>query len=835
MRTHPSFPAYPTEPPASKANILLVDDHPANLMALEAILDNLGHNLVKAGSGEEALHRLRDQDFAVVLLDVRMVGLDGFETARIMRSRPRSRHTPIIFLTAHDDNRLTLEEAYALGAVDYLVKPLVPIILRAKVTGFVELFQKTEQVQRQAEQLRQLERQEIEQQSETRFRQLADAMPQIVWTALPDGRIDYYNRQWYVFTGFAESEHDKDWQSILHAEDLAACVSRWGECVRTGSAFEMELRLKDIKAENYRWFLARSVPIRDEAGQVIRWYGTSTDIDKQKRGEQAARFLAEASATLATLVDYESTFQKVARLAVPHFADWCAVDIAEADGSLRRLAVAHVDPSKVKLAHELARRYPPDPDASHGALHVFRTGRPEFMDSIPDALLVEGAKDEDHLRILRELGLKSYLAVPLKVRGKTRGVLSFVADQSGRRYQPDDLVLAEDLARRAGITLENAQLYSEIREADRRKDEFLAMLAHELRNPLAPIMNSMQVMRMRGLNDPQLEWARDVTERQVQQMTRLVDDLLDISRITRGKVELRKETVELTAIVSCAVETSRPLIEERQHELIVSLPPEPIQLEADPTRLAQILANLLNNSAKYTEPQGHIWLTAHREGHVVVLRVRDDGLGISAELLPRIFDLFVQANHGKDRAKGGLGIGLSLVRNLVEMHGGTITAHSEGPGKGSEFVVRLPLPSGEWRVASDEPEDLSSLATRHSPLATKRRILVIDDNVDAADSLAVLLRLDGHQVRVAHDGRAALEAIAAEAPELVFLDIGLPGMDGYEIARRIREQPDGKHMVLVALTGWGQEEDRRRSKEAGFDHHFVKPVEPAAVQQLLAR
>jgi PAS domain S-box-containing protein len=368
-----------------------------------------------------------------------------------------------------------------------------------------------------------------------------------------------------------------------------------------------------------------------------------------------------------------------------------------------------------------------------------------------------------------------------------------------------------------------------LQQADQRKDEFLAMLAHELRNPLAPITNAVQVMKLRGVTDPQVEWSRAVVERQVRQLSRLVDDLLDVSRIREGKITLRIERLDLATIVNRAVETTRPLIEERRHSLQLLLPSAPICLEADPARLEQILANLLNNSAKYTEPGGHIWLSAEQIKEAIEIRVRDSGIGIAAEMLPRIFDMFVQAEHGVTRSSSGLGIGLSLVRRLVEMHGGSITAYSAGIGQGSEFVLRLPALKCAPE-ASAVGSSLSSAALTQSP----RRLLVVDDNQDAAESLAAFLRLRQHGVEVAFDGPSALEAAERFRPEAIILDLGMPGMDGYEVARRLRREPTLKNTVLVALSGWGQENDRRRSLEAGFDFHLVKPVELKNLEALLA-
>jgi CheY-like chemotaxis protein/two-component sensor histidine kinase len=312
-------------------------------------------------------------------------------------------------------------------------------------------------------------------------------------------------------------------------------------------------------------------------------------------------------------------------------------------------------------------------------------------------------------------------------------------------------------------------------------------------------------------------------------MVRLIDDLLDLSRVSRGKIELRRERVELATVLHNAIETSRPLIEAAGHELTVTLPPARVWLEADPTRLAQVVANLLNNAAKYTKEGGHIWLTAEQAGGEAVIRVRDTGVGIPAEMLPRIFEMFAQVGTSLERSQGGLGIGLTLVKSLVEMHQGTVEARSEGPGKGSEFVVRLPVAEEQLGIQPRRPA-----ADGPAAPGTARRILVVDDNVDAAESLALLLQLKGHDTRLAHDGHGALEAAQAYRPDVVLLDIGLPGLNGFEVARRFRQLPELRDVFLVALTGWGQEEDRRRGQEAGFDHHLTKPADPAAIEKLLA-
>ncbi len=372
------------------------------------------------------------------------------------------------------------------------------------------------------------------------------------------------------------------------------------------------------------------------------------------------------------------------------------------------------------------------------------------------------------------------------------------------------------------------QVESELRDADRRKDEFLATLAHELRNPLAPLVNSLEILKMPGLTAEITTRTREMMERQVHHLVRLVDDLMDVSRVMRGKIELRLEQVELAKLVARAVETAQPMIDAQHHQLDISLPAMPLLLNVDPVRLAQVISNLLMNAGKYTEPKGRIWLTAREENGQAVMSVRDNGIGIASDILGNIFDLFVQADSSSTKSQGGLGIGLTLVRNLVEMHDGTVEAHSDGCGLGSEFIVRLPL-TRTSSVAQAASVPTTSPSTGSSGL----RLLVVDDNTDAASSLAMLLEIRGHEVRVANSGAAALETVATYTPDLVLLDLGMPLMDGYEVSRRMRKIPAMKQAVMAALTGWNQEEDRRKTAEAGFDHHFVKPPEPQLLENLL--
>ena len=447
--------------------------------------------------------------------------------------------------------------------------------------------------------------------------------------------------------------------------------------------------------------------------------------------------------------------------------------------------------------------------ASGAELLVGAIERQPSWSDLPVLLMThQGADSPTVLNAIETLGNVTLLERPIRIQALLSAVRTALRAR-GRQYQTRAHLLA-------------------LQEADRRKDEFLATLAHELRNPLAPIRNSVDILRLSGGRQPVAERLVNMMDRQVGHMVRLVDDLLEVSRITRGKIDLRKETVELRAVIDAAIETSRPLIDAARHDLSVSLPAEPLYFEADATRLAQVFANLLNNAAKYMDEAGSIHVAARREGGEAVISVRDTGFGMAPASLASVFDMFVQGVPAQARVQGGLGIGLTLVRTLVEMHGGTVLARSEGPGKGSEFVVRLPLAAAAPRAAKAKPA-MASAAVEAPP-----RVLVVDDNRDAAESLGSLLGILGADVAVVHDGPAALDEFGRHRPALVFLDLGMPEMDGFEVARRLRERPDYDGTRLVALTGWGQEKDRRETAAAGFDQHLIKPPDVSALQTLLS-
>jgi signal transduction histidine kinase/CheY-like chemotaxis protein/pimeloyl-ACP methyl ester carboxylesterase len=566
--------------------------------------------------------------------------------------------------------------------------------------------------------------------------------------------------------------------------------------------------------------LAEMTRLRDHA---------MAEATQRKRVEESQHFLAEVSVEFTSL-DYETTLKNLARLAVPFLADFCFFDVVTPDDRIQRVGWAHADPAKQELFDKVCRSVPTLDFTDRSVANALLTGHSDFEPEITDAWMQAAATSPQHLQVMRDLGLSSMMAVPLIAHEQKLGALTFCyTAASGRRYAQRELRLAEELARRTATVVENAKLYHALQEVDRRKDEFLAMLSHELRNPLAPILNAVQLLRLQKGENSAQQKARAIIERQVAQLTHLVDDLMEVSRTITGRIQLRQEQVTVSGIVERALETARPLIDQRGHELTVSLPPDPICLYADASRLEQVVTNLLTNAAKYTNKGGHIWLSAQQEGDKAVLRVRDTGLGITPAFLPHVFDLFTQAERSSDRSQGGLGIGLALVKRLVEMHGGTIGVSST-LGQGSEFVVNLFVcESGALSLKTQPPP-----AEIAKPTGPALRVLVVDDNVDAATALEMLVGASGHRVWKAHTGQAALTAALDYRPDVILLDIGLPELDGFEVAKRIRQQPVLHNIVLVAVTGYGRETDRQRSQAAGFDHHLAKPVDFGKVQQILA-
>ncbi|MEJ8835153.1 ATP-binding protein [Ramlibacter sp. AN1133] len=614
----------------------------------------------------------------------------------------------------------------------------------------------------------------------------------------------------------------QEYLSLVHPEDREPLRRQIEEAVRSCSDHAVQYRVVWPDG-TVHWLQGNGTTLCDEAGHPDLMTGVCVNIDERKAEEADLHFLAQASAELAALTDSPATMQRIARLAVPHFADWCAVDMLEGGNRFERVAVAHVDEAKVRLAHELHERYPPDPAAPGGAWNIVRTGRPELVPVITPQMLEASIGDGAYREAVRSLGLHSYMGVPLLSHGTVLGVMSFITSDSRRVFTERDLLHATDLAARAAVAIQNAELLDTLRSSDAAKDVFLATLAHELRNPLAPIVNSLELLARAEEPRKLLPQALSILRRQTTHLTRLVDDLLDLARINSGKIELKREPLDLRDALRAAVETCQPLIDRRRHSLTVELPGEPALVRGDAVRLTQVFANLLNNAAKYTPEKGRIEVRMELGEGTVEVSVSDSGAGIAPELLPRMFELFTQAPRAAALEQQGLGIGLFLVKGLVQMHEGRITAQSAGAGRGSRFTVSLP--SAQDVVVEVVPGEEAAQAR------SAKRVLVVDDNADAAETLSQLLELMDHDPRTAHDGMGALARFEEFRPEVVLLDIGLPDMDGYEVARRIRSRAE--HAVrLVALTGWGQKEDKARAAAAGFDDHWTKPVDPAKLGEI---
>ena len=672
--------------PADTVKVLLVDDESRNLDALESILQSSGCVLVRAQTANEALFAVLQNEFAAIVLDIKIPGTDGLELAQLIKQRKRSRHVPILFLTAHSIDEAQVLQAYGVGGVDFLSKPINPDILRSKIAVFASLFRTT--------------------------RALAST-------------VEALNAE------VAERQKAQDQLRLAKDELEARVLERTAELGRAN---------REVRDNEERLRLALAV------AQVATW-------------------------------------------------EW---DLAT--GRMRWSA----NP-------EVVFGFPP---GSFGPnLRISHAVHPDDVVELDAAFhhALQSGEFEVEYRAVRPDGSMVWIAD----RGR---LVHDVANQPSRI-----LGVSVDLTRRK--RLEEALL-----ESDRRKDEFLATLAHELRNPLAPVRYALKVLNMKEPLTPELRWAVDIIERQTQHMARLVDDLLDVNRITRNTLELRKETVDLASVISAAVEVSRPYIESSRQQLLLNIPSNPIYVDADSVRLAQVFSNLLNNASKYSkieEGGGTIWLSAESDGTHAVVAVRDSGIGIAASMLPKVFDMFTQVGRSMGRSEGGLGIGLALAKRLVEMHGGTIEARSSGLGEGSAFTVRLPL------AAVLREETKAGEKSFRQQNESKRRILVADDNPDVVETFEVMLQTFGHDVQTALDGIEVLEKAERFQPEVIVLDIGMPRLDGLETARRLRRQPWARNAVLIAITGWGNEQDKRQSAEAGFDVHLVKPVDPMTILNVL--
>ena len=573
---------------------------------------------------------------------------------------------------------------------------------------------------------------------------------------------------------------------------------------------------------------------------------TAELYDEQRRlrgeaqaAERRATFLAEATTLLSSSLDYEKTLEAVAHAAVPWVADWCGVDILGEDGEVRRLAVAHVDPAKVEWAREVQERYPYDPADPAGVAAVLRTGRPELYTEITDEMLVAGAKDEEHLRIMRALVINSAMIVPLAAQGRAFGAITFVTAESGRLYGAGDLAFAEDLARRASLAVENARLYRQAQEANRIKDEFLATLSHELRTPLTAIYGWASMLAAGTLEGAEAKRAVAAIERNARAQRQIVEDVLDVSRIITGKLRLEMQPVELRALVQDAVESVRPAAEAKGVYLSTLLARDVGEVTGDPDRLQQVMWNLLSNAVKFTPAGGRVEVELRGEGTRAALRVGDTGEGIAPDFLPHVFDRFRQADMGTTRQHGGLGLGLSIVRHLVELHGGEVTAESPGRGLGSTFTLRLPLrPSARVQEPSQPSVKKAAPAAPATGAASLAgtRVLIVEDEDDARVMLKTLLESLGASVQAAGSAAEAWEVLEGAGCDALVSDIGMPEEDGYSLISRVRGHKSArvKETPAVALTAYAREDDRERSLAAGFDAFLPKPVEPSELLEVLA-
>jgi len=577
--------------------------------------------------------------------------------------------------------------------------------------------------------------------------------------------------------------------------------------------------------------LAMIATVGTQIGQFIEraqlFHNVQTAHAEARAAERRAAFLGDATATLSASLDHAGIFARLARLAVPYLADWCTVEVPNDDGTLRRVATAHVDAAAEERLRQIAIRRPPPPDHPFRALLL--AGRPVLVPVVAENAFEGLTDDPETLALVRALEVRSFMIVPLFARGRGLGAMAF-GSATPRRYGPVELALAEELAQRGALALDNARLYREAQDATRRKDEFLAMLGHELRNPLAAIGGAVHVLDRISAQTEAAVRQRGIIARQTSHLARLVDDLLDVSRVVSGKITLKRERVELNALVSRCLQSLRARVDARRQESTFLPASEPVVVDADPVRLEQVVCNLIDNAIKYTPPEGSIRVTVERSGEEAIVRVRDTGMGIAPELLPRVFDMFAQADGSLDRAQGGLGLGLTLVRRLIEQHGGSVAARSAGTNEGSEFIVSLPVaPAMEAAPEAAAPHEARDADFAGPP----RHVLLVEDNVDGREALRALLELGGHRVDVAVDGPSGIDAARRVAPDVALIDIGLPGLNGYQVAQALRAA-GGRRIRLVALTGYGQPEDRQRALDAGFDAHLVKPVDVDELTRVLA-
>ncbi|MEY4712833.1 MAG: hypothetical protein RIS88_2283 [Pseudomonadota bacterium] len=660
------------------------------------------------------------------------------------------------------------------------------------------------------------------------YRQIvASAIDYAIITFADDGCVTSWNRGAESVLGWTSQEmRGQTIRRIFTPEDVADGV------------VERELQQARLRASSIddRWHLRKdgtrfwasgeTMPLLDDEDRAHGFVKIMRDLTLVQQHTRDLEFMARASECLASAAAETDMLQRLADIAVEHYAQLCVIDLGEGSSPLRRVALACRDPQwRAKFAG-LDPQDPVHPGLLDGLPLRVAQGHAELVADMQSTALERLVPMPQRRQELLDLGLRSCMVIPLMAHGERLGVICLACGDTERRYTEDDLALAADLARRAALAVQNIRLLQALREADRTKDVFLATLAHELRNPLAPIANGLSIIQRVPGDRARVEQVIAMIGRQVQQLTRLVDDLLDVSRIATGKLEIKPEVASLASIIGAAVEMSRPHIEAAHHQLVLSVSPEPTLVRADPARLAQVFTNILNNAAKYTPRGGRIEVAVQAQGEELQVRVRDNGAGIEPTMLRQVFGLFTQIPQQDERPGAGLGIGLSLVDGLVRLHGGRVEAHSAGLGQGSEFIVHLPRHVQAGEVAAAGPGEDPREAPRPA-----QRVLVVDDNTDAAATVADLLAMSGSEVEVVHDGRSAVDHTARFHPDIVLLDIGLPDISGYEAARRIRRLQGVRQPTLIALTGWGHQDDKQQATDAGFDQHWTKPVDP---QRLLA-
>ncbi|HEY0006248.1 MAG TPA: ATP-binding protein [Pyrinomonadaceae bacterium] len=675
--------------------------------------------------------------------------------------------------------------------------------------------------------------------SRVNYQELFENADDIIYTHDLEGHYASFNKAVERVAGYTQEEAVRlSFLEVIAPEYRSLAREMMMRKLRGEDVTRYELQL--ISKDGRRVWLEINSQLIYKDGKPVGVQGIARDITRRKHAQEAQEFLSEAGRIIASSLDYQATLSSVARMAVPNLADWCAIDLFQEDGELKRLAVAHVDPAKIEWANELQRRYPQDMNEPQGLPNVLRTGRSEIYPEISDELLVAAARDAEHLQIMREIGITSAMIVPLLAHGRTLGAITFISAESGRRYGDDDLKLAENLADRAALAIDNARLYQSVQEASRIKDEFLATLSHELRTPLTAILGWAIMLRTDSFDRETTMRALETIERNARAQTQIVEDVLDVSRIITGNLRLDIRPVEISSVIEASIETIRPTAEAKGIALKTLVDPAAETISADPARLQQVLWNLLSNAVKFTPSGGSVEVRVGRAGAQAMIEVSDTGEGISARFLPHVFDRFRQADGAITRRHGGLGLGLAIVRHLVELHGGTVRAASSGPGLGSTFTLTLPL----MPARQDEENDARSntLLTGASappeslPALHGLSVLVVEDEDDTREVLTTMLESRGASVLMASSAAEGLKLLLDARPHLLISDIGMPDEDGYVFIRRVRslEMEGAGKIPAIALTAYAREEDRMHALLAGYQVHVAKPINPAELLTVVA-